>query len=88
MCRACPSPPNWVSLAAELKKESPLLFSMLCAVGAPPRPRNVRKGVTEASRYPAICTAAAVLLKERCETMCALQHVLGIILSMGMPANR
>ncbi len=74
---------NWVSLAAELKREAPLLFSLLSAAGGPPRPRNVHKGATEESRYPAICTAAAVLMKERCDFMCALQQLLGVILFHG-----
>ncbi len=74
---------NWVSIASELKQEAPLLFAVLTAAGAPPRPRNVSKGATEESRYPAICTAAAVLLKERCDFMSALQHLLGIILFHG-----
>ena len=71
---------NWLSVASELRQEGPLFFSVLTTVGAPSRPRNVRKGVTDDSRYPAICTAAARLLKERCEFMNVLQHLLGIIL--------
>ena len=74
---------NWMSICSELKQEAPLLFAMLTTAGAPPRPRNVHKGATEESRYPAICTAAAVLLKERCDFMSALQHLLGILLFHG-----
>lgn len=74
---------NWLSAANELKKEAPILFSVLTAAGAPPRPRNIYKGATEESRLPAICTAAAVLLKERCMHMNALQHLLGLTLFHG-----
>lgn len=74
---------NWLSVASELRKEAPILFAVLTAVAAPPRPRNVHKGATEESRLPAICTAAAVLLKERCTFMSALQHLLGITLFHG-----
>ena len=66
-------------------KKLALLFAFLEAVGAPDRRRNVRKGVVQETRYPALCTAAAVLLKERCEDMHALQHLLGL---MGMLASR
>ena len=74
---------DWNAIVSELKREAPLLFAVLMAAGAPPRPRNVHKGTTEESRYPAICTAAAVLLKERCEFMSSLQHLIGIILFHG-----
>ena len=74
---------SWHSLVSELKQKAPLLFAFLAAAGAPPRPRNVRKGATEKSRYPALCMAAAVLLKERCYAMSALQHLVGLILFDG-----
>lgn len=74
---------DWSAIADELKQKAPLLFAVLMAVGAPPRPRNIRKGVTEESRYPGVCTAAAILLKERCDNMSALQHLVGIILFHG-----
>lgn len=68
---------NWLLLADDLKHETPILFEVLLAAGAPPHPRNVHKGVSEESFNSAICTAAAVLLKD---FMSALQHLLGIIL--------
>ena len=74
---------NFVALANDLKQKAPLLFAFLEAVGAPDCRRNVRKGVVEETRYPALCTAAAVLLKERCEDMNALQHLLGVVLFDG-----
>ena len=70
---------DWNAIVSELKQEAPLLFAVLMAAGAPPHPRNVHKGTTE-SRYPAICTAVAVLLEKRCEFMSSLQHLIGIIL--------
>ncbi len=63
---------NWASIASELKQEAPLLLAVLTAAGAPPRPCNVRKEATEESRYPAIYTVAAILLKERCDFLSAL----------------
>ena len=74
---------DWNAIVSELKREAPLLFAVLMAAGAPPHPRNVHKGTTEESRYLAICTAAAVLLKERCKFMSSLQHLIGIILVHG-----
>lgn len=74
---------NWLSVSHELKQEAPLLIAFLSAAGAPPRPRNIHKGATAESRYPALCTAAAVLLKERCQFMNALQQLVGIILFHG-----
>ena len=74
---------NWLSVSHELKQEAALLFAFLSAAGAPPRPRNMHKGATPESRYPALCTAAAVLLKERCQFMNALQQLVGIILFHG-----
>ena len=68
---------------SELKQEVSLLFAVLMAAGAPPHPQSVHKGTTEESCYPAICTAAAVLLKERCKFMSSLQHLIGIILVHG-----
>ena len=62
---------DWNAIVSELKREAPLLFAVLMAAGAPPCIRNVHKGTTE-SCYPAICTAAAVLLKERCKFMSSL----------------
>lgn len=73
---------NWLSIAWELKQEAPLLFA-ISAAGAPARPCNVYKGATEVSCYPALCTAAAIFLKERCQFMSALQHFLGVILFHG-----
>lgn len=70
---------NWLSVAQELKQEAPLLFAVLTAIGAPPQPQNVHKGASEESHYPAFCTAAAVLLKERCKFMSAIHHLLGIL---------
>ena len=74
---------DWNVLVCELKQKAPLFFAILMTVGAPPRPRNKRKGVTEDTRYPGVCTAAAILLKEQCDNMSALQHLVGVILFHG-----
>lgn len=74
---------SWRALADDLKHNAPLLFAVLQTVGAPHRPRNIRKGVSEESRFPALCTAAAILLKERCERIDAVQQLIGLILFNG-----
>lgn len=70
-------------VAQELQQKAPIFFAFLLAVASPHRPRNIHKGTTLESRYPAITMAAAVLLKERSDRMSALQHLVGIILFHG-----
>ena len=74
---------SWRVLANELKANAPLFFAVLQTAGGPHRPRNTRKGVTEELCFPALCTAAPVLLKERCERVDAVQQLIGLILFKG-----
>ena len=52
-------------MAAELRNEAPLLFNFFVTIAAPRRQKNKVKGVDLKSPYPAICTSAGILLKER-----------------------
>lgn len=74
---------SWESIANELKKEAPIFFQFLVSVAAPTRKRNAVKGVDLKTRYPAICTGGAVLLKERNSMMSAVQQLVGVILFHG-----
>lgn len=74
---------DWKDVAYELQQKAPTFLSFLTKVASPSRLRNRHKGATEDSLHPAVCIAAAVLLKQRCERMCALQHLIGIILFHG-----
>ena len=74
---------SWETLANELRKEDPTFFQFLLSVAAPTRPQNSKKGVDVKSRYPAICTSGAVLLKERNSMMSAVQQLIGLILFHG-----
>ena len=68
---------------AEWKEHAPLLFAVLNAIVGKVRARNLVKGASEESRYPSICTAGAVLLKERNKDKSLIHHVIGILLFHG-----
>ena len=74
---------SWESLANELRKEAPTFFQFLVSVAAPTRQRNTVRGVDLSSRFPAICTSGAILLKERNSMMSAVQQLIGVILFHG-----
>lgn len=74
---------SWIAVAQELKQKAPTFFGFLSAVISRHRQRNRHKGITEESCFPALCTAAAILLKQRCEKMNSLQHLIGTILFHG-----
>ena len=70
-------------MAAELRNEAPLLFNFFVTIAAPRRQKNKVKGVDLKSPYPAICTSAGILLKERNTMMSAIQQLIGVILFHG-----
>ena len=74
---------KWGSVISEWKKETPLFYSFLFAVAAPPRPKNATKGISLTSRYPAVCMAGSILMNERNKHMSAIQHLVGILLFHG-----
>ena len=71
---------SWENMAAELRNEAPLFFKFLVTIAAPRRQKNKVKGVDLKSRYPAICTSAGILLKERNAMMSAIQQLVGVII--------
>lgn len=66
-----------------IQKRSSNLFKFLLSVAAPKRSRNKAKGVNTNTRYPSICTAGSILLRERNCMMSAVQHLVGVILFHG-----
>ena len=74
---------NWTAVAEELQQKAPTFFAFLSAVISRHRQRNRHKGATLESCFPALCTAAAILLKQRCDKMNALQQLIGVIMFHG-----
>ena len=69
---------KWSLLVDELKSRAPLLFKALSSIAARNDDRNQTKvGV---SHHPAICMAAAVILKEQNREMCGIQSVLSLLM--------
>lgn len=74
---------SWEKVASEFRKEAPIFFKFLLSVAAPKRSRNKVKGVEITARYPSICTAGSILLRERNCMMSAVQQLVGVILFHG-----
>lgn len=74
---------SWQTIVAEWKEHAPLFFAFLNATMGKARARNLMKGISEESRYPSICTAGAILLKERNKDMSLIHHFIGILLFHG-----
>ena len=74
---------SWQAIVAEWKEHAPIFLAFLNVIVGKVRARNVMKGVSEESRHPSICTAGAVLLKERNKDMSLIHHIIGILLSHG-----
>ena len=67
---------KWSLLINELKSKSPLLYSILSSIATRNDGRNaIKVGV---AHYPGICTAAAVI--ERNREMCGLQSLLSLLM--------
>ena len=65
-------------MIAELQLKAPLLFKVLHSLSSRNDHRNTLKvGV---AHYPGICSAAAILLKERNREMCGLQSLISLLL--------
>ena len=69
---------NWQPLVNDLECCSPLLFSTLTRIAGHSDRRN--KGKLGPAHFPGICTAAAVILKERNREMCGLQSVVSLLM--------
>ena len=74
---------RWNSVAQELQQKAPSFFAFLSVVITRHHQRNRHKGITLESCYPALCTAAAILLKQMNDKMNALQQLIGIFLFHG-----
>ena len=74
---------NWSTIISEWQHEAPTILAVLKAIVGPNRTRNVKKGVSLESRYPALCAAGAILLKERNQQMSLIHHVIGLLLFHG-----
>lgn len=69
---------KWNDLVAELQLKAPLLFKIFHSIAARNDHRNVVKvGV---AHYPGICSATAILLKERNREMGGLQSLVSLIM--------
>lgn len=69
---------KWDDLMSELESSVPLLLKILHCLAARNDRRNKCK--TGAVHNPGICTAVAVLLKERNREMCGIQSLLSLIM--------
>ena len=69
---------KWVDMVTDLKVKAPLFFTLLDSITSRNDHRNIAKvGV---AHYPGICTAAAILLKERNREICGLQSLVSLLL--------
>ena len=69
---------KWADMIAELERDAPLLLKIINCVVARNDGRDKCKVGTV--RYPGICTAVAVMLKERNREMCGLQSMLSLLM--------
>ena len=68
---------KWLHLVAELESSSPLLFRALSTIAGHDRRNKTKVGP---AHFPGICTAAAVILKERNREMCGLQSLVSLVM--------
>lgn len=69
---------KWENLVDELKLNAPLLFKILVTIASRNDHRNVYK--VGSAHYPGICTAVAIMLKERNRYMCGVQSLVSLIM--------
>lgn len=69
---------KWSLLMNDLENRAPLLLKTLSSIASRNDHRNQKKVNT--SHHPAICMAAAVILKERNREMCGLQSVISCLM--------
>ena len=69
---------NWQPFVDDLECCSPLLFRALTRIAGYSDRRN--KGKVGPAHFPGICTAVAVILKERNREMCGLQSVVSLLM--------
>ena len=69
---------KWVDMVTDLKVKAPLFFTLLDSITSRNNHRNIV--IVGVAHYPGICTAAAILLKERNREMCGLQSMVSLLL--------
>ena len=69
---------TWKDMIEELQQKAPLLFTLLHSIVSRNDHRNTVKVAN--IHYPGICSAAAVLLKERNREMCGLQSLVSLLM--------
>ena len=69
---------KWAQMIEELESRAPLLLRIFdCLVTRNDHRNKCKIGV---AHYPGICTAIAIILKERCRDMCGLQSLVSLLL--------
>ena len=69
---------KWDDMMADLENDAPLLLKILLCLVARTDDRNKKK--LGAVHHPGICTAVAVLLKERNREMCRVQSLVSLLM--------
>ena len=69
---------RWEAFIEELHTKAPTLLNILLTIVAVRDKKNTTKVGT--SHYPGVCTAIAILLKERNMHMCGLQHLVSALM--------
>ena len=69
---------KWKDMVEELQQRAPILFTVLQSVASRNDHRNTVKTTT--AHYPGICSAAAIILKERNREMCGLQSIVSLLM--------
>ena len=69
---------NWGELVDELKLKVPLLLKILTTIATRNDHRNVSK--IGSAHYPGICTASAVMLKERNREINGVQSIVSLLM--------
>ena len=69
---------TWVGLLEEFKAKAPTFVELLTTIVT--HRDHINKVKVGPAHYPGICTAAAILLKERNREMCGLQSVVSAMM--------
>ena len=69
---------QWEAFIDELQSKAPTMLRLFTTIASFHHHRNKIK--TGASHYPGICSAVAVLLKERSREMCGLQSIISALM--------
>ena len=77
----------WRAIGQELCEQLPLFYRLLLA-SADPKSLSKGSDPETAERYPGICTAAAVLLKNRDKGMSLVPYVISTILKIRKTSKR